>query len=288
MPVLPDRVNPASDEYRTNRAALEAQVTAHDEQLGHRRLWLAQYPLGRRHRTRSAGQDSGDECGGGNCHVVGHVCDEPHVLRRRGVEGFAGEERGGQLAPAAASEDGNADDRGGDSDANLGERERDGAVDHHNVTRGHDANAAGSHRAVDDGNGGRSAGTQPIDDVGHRVAGCVRPGLCHGSFLQVCAGTERWSCVREHDRPDVGLLGAIESLTKFGDQPDRERVAVVRRVERDGGHLAIDAAVHEFAHDADCSHTDATGPSRAQFLTSCSRLSCRSVSPRVREAHYPL
>ena len=33
MPVLPDRVNPASDEYRTNRAALEAQVTAHDEQL---------------------------------------------------------------------------------------------------------------------------------------------------------------------------------------------------------------------------------------------------------------
>ncbi len=33
MPVLPDRVNPASEAYLTNRAALQAQLAAHHEQL---------------------------------------------------------------------------------------------------------------------------------------------------------------------------------------------------------------------------------------------------------------
>mgnify|MGYP006877645531 CR=1 FL=1 len=56
----------------------------------------------------------------------------------------------------------------------------------------------------------------------------------------------------EHHGAHFGFFRTIERGRQLADELARQRVAIGRRVERDGGHARLDGAVHEFPHVGDC------------------------------------
>ena len=120
----------------------------------------------------------------------------PGVL---GVERLAGEQGGGEVRRHDSAEDRHRDDRRDDTDADLGEGERHGAVDDDEVARRHQADTTRARRAGDGGDR-RDAGVhQPLERP-HDRSGVRRPA---GPLLEIGAGTERRWRVGEHDGADV-------------------------------------------------------------------------------------
>jgi hypothetical protein len=110
-----------------------------------------QHPLGRGDCRWGATEDSVAQIVDRRHHVAADVGDQPHLARRLGVEGLAGEHGGGDTAGWNATQDRHGDDRRGDADADLGEGERRRVVDDDEVARRHQADAAGADGTVDHG-----------------------------------------------------------------------------------------------------------------------------------------
>ena len=97
------------------------------------------------------------------------------------------------------AEDRHRDDRRDDTDADLGEGERHGAVHDDEVARRHQADAAGPRRPGDGGDRRHVGVHQPLERA-HDRSRVRRPAR---PLLEVGAGAERRRRVGEHDRADV-------------------------------------------------------------------------------------
>ena len=184
--------------------------------------------LARRYGLRGASEDAGQQRVHCPTDVVGDMGDQPHVACCASVERLAGEKRRRQLAPPAPRQDWHADDGGRDADANLGECEGDGAVDHDEIAGCHQTDTASPDGPVDGSDrwGGESA--QPLEDIRHRVPRGLRILATGGTFLEVGARTEHRPGVSENDTSNVGLSGKVEGLVEFCEEPARQRVAICR------------------------------------------------------------
>ena len=144
----------------------------------------------------------------------------PIWLGGLGVERFTREHRGSDPAGCDSPQDGHRDDRGGDPDADLGEREGGRAVHDHEVARRHQADAAGANGAVDRSDGGARSVHQPLEraDERRRVGGSASGS---GSFLEVGAGAEGRATVGEDDGSSVGRFCFVQRPVEIGEQSAR-------------------------------------------------------------------
>ena len=144
--------------------------------------------------------------------VIGDMTDQPDGAGFRRVERFAGEHCRGDLARGDPTEDRHGDDRGGDADAHLGQRERGRGVHDDEVAGCHQTDPAGAHGAVH-GRDRRPFGVhETFEDADHRPG----VGWSLGALFEVGACTEGRTEMGQHDRSGVLLLGAVETLVELG------------------------------------------------------------------------
>jgi hypothetical protein len=195
-------------------------------------------PLRLGDRSRRPGEDALAQRRDGCGHVIGDVRHETDLTRVGRVELLPGQHRSGDLAGRHPSQDRDGDDRSGDADADLGEREGDRAVDDDEVARRHQADAAGTHRALYGGDRRARCVHQPLQHGHHRTR--VGRAAERSALLEVRAGAERSAVVSQDDCTGAAVDCRLELGGQLAQQLLRECVAVVLRVERDGGDAALD------------------------------------------------
>ena len=99
--------------------------------------------------------------------------------------------------------------------------------------------------------------TAPMTGIGSREFGAAAgsssrarstatsPGSPPGGFREIGARAEGSAGVAEDDGAHPGFLGGVgEALVQLVDQRGRQRVAVVRGVQREAGDVALDRVVN--------------------------------------------
>ncbi len=124
------------------------------------------------------------------------------------------------------------------------ERERRLLLHHHEIAGRHQADPTGTDGALDGGDRRPGRVHEALERPDERI-GVTWCAALRGAFLQVGAGAERRTGVREDDRSGVRLLGGVERAMQAGQQLPRQRIAVVLRIERDRGDAPRQFEVHD-------------------------------------------
>ena len=156
-----------------------------------------------------------------------------------GVERLAGQVVAGGGASGHLRQQRQRDDRRRHADPGLGQREgaaRSGDCD---IAAADQPHAAGADMAVDGGDHRQRRLDDGAQQRGHFPGPCRRPPrpdpplVDRRAFAKVGARAERVPGVAEHHGPHRGIVGRVaQTLMQLADQRRRQRVAVVRRVQR--------------------------------------------------------
>ena len=184
----------------------------------------------------------------GGLDIVGGDGDQPDVGGLGGAELLPGEEVATRSAGGHLRQQGQRNDRRGDADARLGQRERAGRPGDRDVAGADQAEPARAHVSVDGGDHRHRQLEDPAQQV-RQFAGPVDgdvAGVTPRGLGEIGSRAERSAGVVEHDGPHPGLLGGVgQALVQLVDQRGGQRVAVVRRVQREPGDAALDGVVDE-------------------------------------------
>ena len=95
------------------------------------------------------------------------------------------------------------------------------------------------------GNGSFRIAAQQVGQFTGAVDGEVTGIAAHG-LGQIGSGTERSAGVVQHHRAHTGLLGGVgQTLAQLVDQFGGQRVAVVRRIQRQASDTALDGVMDQ-------------------------------------------
>ena len=195
-------------------------------------------------------------------HVVGCHRDQSDLRGFAGVERLAGQVVAGGGPRRHLRQQRQRDDRRGDTDAGLGQREGAARTGDRDIAGADQTEAAGPDMPVDGGDhrqrrlddGAQQRGHFPGPSRGH-VERVAPAGLA-----QVRPGAEGAAGVPEHHHPHRRIRGGVtQPLMQLGDQRGRQRVAVMRRVQRQPGERAAASAGPAYSTSVSISRTGA-GP----------------------------
>ena len=189
------------------------------------------------------------ECRHRGLDVVGGDGDQTDVRRLVRAELLAGEEVAAGGAGGHLRQQCQRNDRRGHTDARLRQRERAaGRSRDRDVARTDQAQSARADVAVDGGDHRQRQLQNPAQQVGQftgAVDGEVTGIAAHG-LGQIGSGTERSAGVVQHHRAHTGLLGGVgQTLAQLVDQFGGQRVAVVRRIQRQASDTALDGVMDQ-------------------------------------------
>ena len=116
------------------------------------------------------------------------------------------------------------------------------------VARADEPKPAGAHVAVD----GADDRHRQLEDRAQQARHLACPvdgdvaGIAACGLGEIGARAERAAGVAEHHRPHAGLVGGVgQALVQLLDQRGGQRVAVVRRVQRQPRDAAVDGVVDQ-------------------------------------------
>ncbi len=204
--------------------------------------------------------------------VVGGDGDQPDALRLGGVERGAGEVVAGGGAIVEAGEHRHGDDCRSETDPRFRDGEGAARSGDGDVACADQADPACSYVTVNSGDNGLG---NVDDEAQHREQRARGAGHRTGGRLrEVGARAEGCSRVGQHQCPDAGIgARSLDMSRELGDELPRERVAVLRRIER---HRR-DAALHREMDEFRAGHRSSSGMSMDRERShSPSALACGS------------